>query len=168
MHKKALEKKFVEAIKQHERIIIKISNLYAYSRDERHDLYQEIVLQMWHSFANFNGDSKLSTWMYRVAINTAVGQLRRTKKKISALSLNDYEYQIPDLETPETPEQLKHLYHAISQLSALDKAIIVLYLDANPYDEIALITGLTPTNISTKIGRIKERLKQIIEKDNNY
>lgn len=157
-----MKDEFIRTIREYERIILKISHLYAKTRDERCDLYQEIVLQLWLAYESFRGEAKISTWIYRVALNTAIGQLRQSKRKLNTLTLCADDYQIPDLENQQTPEQLRQLYHAIGQLPALDKAIIVLYLDANAYDEIAFITGLTPTNVSTRVLRIKDRLKELI------
>lgn len=160
-----LEKDFVAFIQKHQGIIHKVCRMYCDSDDDRQDLFQEVLFQLWKSYPKFRGDSKISTWMYRIALNTAIARLRKTKRKPSEFSLSDSTLQFPD--TPpdmEKEEQLKNLQTAIQKLSKVEKGIIMLYLEEKSYDEIAEIIGITKTNVGVKINRIKKKLKETLEK----
>ena len=160
-----MEKDFVAFIQKHQGIIHKVCRMYCDSEDDRQDLFQEVLFQLWKSYPKFRGDSKISTWMYRIALNTAIARLRKTKRKPSEFSISDSTLQFPD--TPpdtEKEEQLKNLQTAIQQLSKVEKGIIMLYLEEKSYDEIAEIIGITKTNVGVKINRIKKKLKETLEK----
>ena len=146
---------------EHQGIVLHISALYSNSRDERDDVSQEIILQAWKSFKSFKDQSKFSTWLYRVALNTAISYLRKSKKVelISMSNLND-----PTVESVnELDEEIANLYQAINRLSKIDKALVLLYLEDYGYEEMAGILGISSTNVGVKINRIKKRLKKIMD-----
>lgn len=155
-------------INTHRGIIYKVCNLYAKEKDYREDLFQEIVLQLWRSFPTFRNQALLSTWMYRVALNTAISQFRKDVKKPERLPLSRAELEIPDM-TPlaESGERRWLLNQAIEKLTRIEKALIMLYLEEKSYQEIGEILGITLSNVGVKINRIKTKLEKII-KTTNY
>lgn len=160
-----LEDKFVHVIKEHEGIIYKVARIYTDVREDQNDLYQEIILQLWKAWKNFREDSKVSTWMYRIAMNTAITYMRKGKRVLSKVSIDTVKVNFVESSNPALEERLSILYRHIESLSTLDKGIILLYLEDRSYEEIAEITGLSSTNIGTRLSRIKQKLKsQIAEK----
>lgn len=159
-----IKKQFTKVIKENEGLIFKITTLYTNSIQDRNDLYQEIVYQLWKSFASFNEQSKLSTWMYRVSLNTAIYHLKQTKRRINTIPI-DLETQLfTDDRDKEEEERIKLLYQHIQLLNLLEKGIIILYLDGKSHEEIASIVGISISNVGTKISRIKVKLRtQIIK-----
>ena len=154
---------FEHLIFEHQRLIHKICNIYGKSAADKEDLFQEITIQLWKSFSSFEHKSKFSTWLYRVALNTAITQKRKEKRKPVFSSLSEKEMRIP--ENNETVEEdLAALQHAIRQLKNVDRAIIFLYLEEKSYQEIADIIGITPKNVGVKIVRIKAKLLTILKK----
>nr|WP_319272457.1 sigma-70 family RNA polymerase sigma factor [uncultured Draconibacterium sp.] len=151
---------FSQLIEQHQAIIHKITMVYADGRSNREDLFQEICLQLWRSYPNFRSESKFSTWMYRVALNTAISDIRKKKTDIHFEQLHDNDRL--QTETSDEKEQEKLLYQAISKLNRIDKAIILLWLEEKSYDEIASILGISKTNVSVKLVRIKRKLEEMI------
>nr|WP_319510619.1 sigma-70 family RNA polymerase sigma factor [uncultured Draconibacterium sp.] len=151
---------FSQLIEQHQAIIHKITMVYADGRSNREDLFQEICLQLWRSYPNFRSESKFSTWMYRVALNTAISDIRKKKTDIHFEQLHDNDRL--QTETSDEKEQEKLLYQAISKLNRIDKAIILLWLEEKSYDEIAAILGISKTNVSVKLVRIKRKLEEMI------
>lgn len=154
----AAKEEFVETIKVNEGIIYKIVRLYAFTADDNQDLYQEIVYQLWKSFGTFKHCSKISTWIYKVALNTAIGHLAREKKRGVRVPLEDIFFHSTDEIDRDRKEQLTALYRAIQQLNPVDKAIMLLYLEENTYEEIAAITGFTHSNIGTRLSRMKNKI----------
>lgn len=153
---------FERIIEQNKRIIYKVANSYCKDADDRKDLVQEIIIQLWRSFATFNNSVKISTWMYRVALNVAISFYRKDsrRKKIST-TLSDHLIEIiPDQLPDETEGQINQLQQFIAELKDLDRALLILYLEEKSQKEIAEIVGLSETNASTKINRIKEKLKE--------
>ena len=127
------------------------------------DLFQEILLQLWRAYDSFRGQSKITTWMYRVALNTAISGYRKQKRRPQQNSLTVEELQIAVEEyDQEWEEKRKFLYKAINQLSEVEKAIVMLYLEGQSYDEIAEIIGITRTHVGVKLNRIKTKLKKIL------
>jgi len=161
MIKRDLQKEFMDHIIQNEDMVYKICNVYSSSYEERQDLRQEIIYQLWRSFPSFQGRSKFQTWMYRVALNTAI-YFNKKKNPVTA-DLSNVEVE-EDEGWKELEEQLKILYEAIRTLNKIDRAIIFLYLERNSYEQIGEITGITTKNVSVRIVRIKERLREIIRK----
>lgn len=151
----------MEMINTHRAIIFKVCRIYDRHNIYRDDLFQEIVLQLWKSFPTFRNQSLLSTWMYRVALNTAISHFRKQVRKPENTALSKHEFRIPDLSTfPEDNEQAQLLNRAINQLSAIEKALIMLHLEEKSYDEISDIIGITPNNVGVKLNRIKTKLEQ--------
>jgi len=157
---------FVDMVYQHVGIIYKICNLYA-GEEDREDLKQEIIYQLWQSYPSFRGDSKFQSWMYRVALNTAMLGLRARKVKYTPLS--DRDEEIPDIPGADSREEekVRQLYHHISKLKDLDKTIIFLYLEQCSYEEIAEITGISTKNVSVRLVRIREKLRVLFNLQNS-
>ncbi|MDR2951492.1 MAG: RNA polymerase sigma factor [Dysgonomonas sp.] len=152
---------FMEMIRQNEGIIYKVTSFYADKDHPLGDLYQEVVLNLWKGYPSFRGESKYSTWIYRIALNTCVSFYRRSKRNVSYV---DISMDIPDV--VDNNEQIQELYRLINRLGKIERALVLLYLDDKPYKEIAEITGLSVTNVATKISRIKDKLKQMSDKEN--
>ena len=155
-------KYFIELVYQNIGIILKICNIYC-NEHEREDMKQEIIYQLWKSFPTFRGNSGFQTWMYRVALNTALLSLRREKpgwKKIGT-----EEYQIPDRQPDESDHELKikQLYDCIATLNNLDKTITFLYMEKCSYQEISGITGINEKNVSVRLVRIKKKLRKLLD-----
>ncbi len=161
MIKRDLQKEFMDHIMQNENMIYKICNIYSTSYDERQDLKQEIIYQLWRSFPSFRGKSKFQTWMYRVALNTAIYFNKQKKPVTDDLCSIEVE---EDNSRQEIEEQLRRLYKAIRTLNQMDRAIIFLYLEKHSYEQIGVITGISTKNVSVRIVRIKEKLREIIRK----
>ena len=153
------EDKFVEDINRNIGIIHIICNVYFNSQHDRQDASQEILYQLWKSYHSFKGESEFSTWMYKVALNTAITWAKKRERE-------PRKEMVPDNVITEINEQhhinekLRLLYAAINELSEIDKAITLLFLEEKSYDEIAIITGLTKTNVSVRLVRIKKSLKE--------
>lgn len=154
------EKEFISLIRKHKGLIYKVCHSYCEPAD-RKDLEQEILLQLWQSIDKYDGRVKMSTWVYKIALNTAVSQYRKTSKKkknramLSGTALfNDSDYDF------EKDHNIKLLYSYIQELKAMDKALILLYLDRYKYEEIANVLGISRTNVATKLNRIKQSLKK--------
>lgn len=161
-----MEKEFTDLINNHRGIIYKVCQVYGFEKDFKDDLFQEIVLQLWKSFASFRNESKITTWMYRVALNTAISHFRKEVRKPEWQSLSKAEFQIPDLSqfADENEPQLL-LNQAIQRLSKIEKAIIILYLEEKNYQEISEIIGITYSHVGVKLNRIKSKLEKIIKAD---
>jgi RNA polymerase sigma-70 factor (ECF subfamily) len=158
------EQAFIALIKQNEGIIYKITRIYTDNLESQKDLYQEIVYQLWKGFKTFRGDSKISTWMYRISLNTALLYIKKKTKRGHAIPLDNIVLKEESYD-PILEERLKILYAHIKNLGDLDRGIIFLFLESKKHEEIAIITGLTTSNVGTRIARIKEKLKtQIIKK----
>ncbi|MCG6187463.1 RNA polymerase sigma factor [Maribellus maritimus] len=157
-------KTFSELLEKNQGLIHKITLIYVDNPADREDLFQEICLQLWKSYPNFREESKFNTWMYRVALNTAVSNIRKTKNSFAFESMGNYK-QIP-AEPADDNEDILQLYRAVSKLNLIDKAIILLWLEEKSYDEIASVTGLTKSNVSVKLMRIKRKLEEMINDAN--
>lgn len=155
-------KLFAQLMAQHKGIIYKIVNSYCQNSDDRQDLAQEILTTLWLSFDNYNSTFAYSTWMYRIALNVAISYYRKDKKRLDKTLIDDESLiQIANLpKQDEKNEAINQLYHFISQLDKVNKAIMLLYLESEPYDSIANSLGLSKTNVATRIGRIKTTLKK--------
>jgi RNA polymerase sigma-70 factor (ECF subfamily) len=166
--KKEREEEFLKVFEANVGIVIKIAKAYTNTTHDREDLMNDIVMELWRSFDTFRGQSAVSTWIYRVALNISMNY-RRKKKRDSLFTFWGDSRQFEDLcwltEQDDTSET-ELLYRSIEQLDAINKAIILLYLDGKTHEEIALITGISKTNVGTRIGRIKEQIKKIIQQQN--
>ncbi|MEN8203554.1 MAG: sigma-70 family RNA polymerase sigma factor [Bacteroidota bacterium] len=151
---------FVEMVFEHMRIIYKICNLYA-AEEDRDDLKQEIIYQLWKSYPSFRGEAKFQSWMYRIALNTAMLGLRAPKQKYSRLSDRELDIQAGAEAHPEEENKIRQLYIHISKLKDLDKTIVFLYLEECSYEEIAEITGISVKNVSVRLVRIREKLRKL-------
>ncbi len=158
------QKEFIQLIREHEGIIYKITRVYFELEEDQQDLYQEIVYQLWKSFDSFRGGSKWSTWMYRVALNTAISFLKKHKSKPGKVGSELLEQFRLEPFDPVLEERVEWLYRSIQQLTVVEKGIILLYLEGKSHEEIAGITGFSQTNVGTRISRIKEKLKGQIAK----
>jgi len=153
---------FLSVIEQQKGIIYKIANSFKKDEDDKKDLMQEIILQLWRSFASYDEKSKFSTWMYRVALNVAIASYRKEQRK-SEIITSMPESVIALAEENNSTEneyELSLLQKFIGELKELDRALMLLYLEERSGKEISEILGLSETNIRTKINRIKEQLKQ--------
>lgn len=156
---------FIVRIEENQGILHKVCGMFCNVVQDKEDLYQEIILQLWKSWPHFRGDSKLSTWMYRVALNTAITMAASKKKQAPAQSGITREiHQLPDEERGISEDDIQALHQAISTLSEIERAIILLYLEEKPYEEIAEITGLSKTNVGVRILRIKKKLEAEMQK----
>lgn len=157
------EKRFVTLIDQHQGLIHKVCLMYETNPEARHDLFQEIVLQLWKSFHSFRGEAKITTWMYRVALNTAISGLRKNKRKIKTEDIHEGHLNISAaMPAVEEEEKFQQLQNAIRQLSEIDRAMIMMALDEVPYDEIAETIGITQNNVRVRMNRIRERLRKLM------
>jgi RNA polymerase sigma-70 factor, ECF subfamily len=141
--------------------VLKIARAYTSNRQDKEDLINNIALELWKSFKHFNGNAKISTWIYRVALNTSMNYKRKKKKDSLFFSLNDLkkEDNYPWFQEQDNSSDLDILYQCIEELNEINKAIILLYLDGNSHEEISEITGISKTNVGTRISRIKEQIK---------
>ncbi|WP_428661097.1 RNA polymerase sigma factor [Runella sp.] len=164
MAKVSLQNEFVQLIAAQQKLIHSLCSLYFTLPEDRKDMFQEIVLQLWKSYPSFNHRAKVSTWIYRIALNTVFAKLRKEKGRPKNESYSEHAYQISSPESSlELTQATEELYRAIEQLSDIDKAIIMLYLEEHSYDEIAGILNLSRTNVSTKINRIKTQLEKLLK-----
>lgn len=146
-------------IQEYEGTIFKIARLYINSEDDLDDLYQEIVLQLWKAFPSFLGKSAAGTWLYRVALNTAITYLKKRKKRIETVSLFTGIDQL-EVDNSEDKHQIARLYEMVSTLDNLDKGLVLLYLENKSHQEIADIVGISVSNVGTRINRIKKKLRE--------
>ena len=162
MTPKRQKDQFLDILEKNIGIIIKISRAYSKTLHDKEDLINDITLELWKSFGRFKGDSKISTWIYRIALNTSMNY-KRKREKDRLFFLDDLK-QIDSvnwlIEQPDS-DNSEILYQCIDELNQLNKAIILLYLDGNSHDEISDITGISKTNVGTRIGRIKEQIKTL-------
>lgn len=158
-----LEKEFLQIIQKNQGIIHKVCNMYCDLEEDRNDLFQEIVAQLWKSFPSFRNESKFSTWMYRVALNTAITTFKKDKRRPDQSRLTYENFQIAeDKYDAETEESIKQMHRAVAQLTGVEKSIVLLYLENKKYEEIADITGITQNYVRVKMNRIKKKLKKLM------
>ncbi len=139
-------------------------NIYCDEQEDRNDLFQEIVAQLWKSFPSFREESKFTTWMYRVALNTAITTFKKTKRRPDQSYLTYENFQIKDENyDTDTEDDIRDLHRAIAQLTGIEKSIVLLFLENKKYEEIADITGITQNYVRVKMNRIKKKLKKFME-----
>ena len=167
--KESKKDEFLATIDAHKKIIYKVVNSYCKNKEDRKDLEQEIIIQLWNSFDKYNAEYKYSTWMYRIALNVAISFYRKEKKW---LVIHDYYnedsiYIIADENENKTEldYNIKLLQEFINKLNELNKALMLLYLEEKPHAEIAEILGISKTNVATKISRLKFKLKKEFQKN---
>ena len=162
LQKTELERRFEEQISQHEALLYKVCHTYAYTQADREDLFQEIVIQVWKAYPHFKGDSKFSTWLYRVGINTAISGLRKRKNFITTHEPNELPVDFSDDSQSQVDEErFQELYKAIAQLTQVEKAIVMLYMEDHSYAEMEEILGINQGNLRVKMSRIKDKLRQL-------
>ena len=155
---KTLETAFTQMIKEHKSTIYTVCFMFSKDSDEVNDLFQEVLINLWQGFASFEGKSKIGTWIWRVSFNTCISQERKKKRTATIpLTMGIDLFNDKDDDT----KQVKMLYDRIHRLKPFDRAIILLWLEGMPYDEIAAIVGIPTKNVSVCLYRIKEELKQM-------
>ncbi len=166
MENKNIEKKFSEKVFESQGIIHKVCRMYCDDDTHRKDLFQEIILQLWKSYPSFKGESKFSTWMYRVALNVAIQDFRKEKKR-KLLFLKSFDFKEPFTisKNEYKDERIEALYNAISNLDKVEKAIMMLHLDEVANEEIAEIVGITQNYVRVKMTRIRTKLAETIKTD---
>lgn len=157
---------FVNLLEENQNILHKICKLYTSDLDSHKDLFQEMVIQLWKAYPKFKGESKFTTWAYRVALNTAISLYRNKKRTISTVewdnSLQNIRYEEYD---SQQEEQLKSLYAAVRQLNDIEKALVYMYLEDKDYAEISETLGISEVNARVKMNRIKTKLKTMIKQE---
>ena len=169
MNARANQDLFVDIIRLNKKLIFKVCNGYCKNAEDRKDLMQEIIIALWQSFGKYNDHYKLSTWMYRIALNTSISHYRKDRRRNENTVPFNFDLMELEDENQETilDERIKQLYDFINSLKEMNRALMILYLDNNSYKDIADILGITETNVATKISRIKIQLKEDFEKIKN-
>lgn len=158
-----MEKQFLEIVRNNQGIIHKVCSIYCDNEEDRNDLVQEILAQLWKSFPSFRNESKFTTWMYRVALNTAITSFKKYKRQPDRTPLSNQNLQIADeIVSSDTEDHIRLLRDAVSKLTGIEKSIILLYLENNSYEDIAEITGITQNYVRVKMNRIKKKLKVLM------
>jgi len=160
---KEKEQEFLSRIEQHKGILYKVSKMYMDNRDDQDDLFQEMVCQLWKAYDSFKGESQFSTWMYRVAINTAIVFLKKEKRKVDKYELVSENIKEEDCDAHIKESQIEHFYKAVQKLDKIDKAIIFYQLEGFSHREIGENLGISEGNARVKLNRAKEKLKEIIK-----
>ncbi len=158
--KSDFQEAFQAQVEQHKKILYKVCNAYCRDRDSREDLAQEIMFQLWRSFGKFDGRCRFSTWMYRIALNVAISFYRSESTRTRHVCADEERLLQAAVEPERQPEEVRLLYEFIAELDPLNRALILLYLDGNSYQEISEILGISDTNVATKISRLKSKMKQ--------
>lgn len=156
-----MEKEFLTTIHAYQNIIYKVCKMYRNSREDQEDLFQEIVYQLWKSFPSFRAESKVSSWIYRIALNTAMAIYRRPKLQVDYFEEMPEKFEHSSEQTATENEE--RLFTALRRLNDSEKALISLYLDDFSYQEIAAITGISEGNTGVRLNRIKNKLKEILK-----
>lgn len=153
------EEEFLKQVSDNQDIIHKVCRMYADAPQDRQDLFQEVLLNAWKGSKNYRGEAKFTTWLYRVALNTAITHLRKESRNPVKESLTNQLASIPE-KTIQVNEQVAVMYEAINKLSSIDKALVLLYLDEYDHNEIGNMLGITANNVAVKLNRIKARLRE--------
>src|SRR5579863_5299892 len=147
-------------------MLYKVCRLYCFSVADRQDLFQEIVLQLWRSYPGFRGEARISTWLYRIALNTAISGLRKKQSLIRTVDPERLPTELQDIQySAEKEEQVRLLYTAIEQLSEVERALTMLYLEDRSYQEMEEILGISQNNLRVKMNRIRDKLRKITQAD---
>jgi RNA polymerase sigma factor (sigma-70 family) len=154
------QQEFQTLVDQHKKILYKVCNSYCRNREDREDLAQEIVVQLWRSFESFDERARFSTWMYRIALNVAISAYRRESARTRYILSDEGQLLNAIDEKTHQSDEIQALHRAIAALNPLDKALVLLYLDGNSYQDIAAVLGISETNVATKISRMKQRMRQ--------
>lgn len=154
-----MEHDFLKIVNQYESLIYKVCRFYLQEINEIEDLYQEIVINLWKSFPSFRSEAKISTWLYRIALNTAITFVRKERRRTEMIEISPVMRET--LSEIEQNEMIEKLYLLVNQLSKIDRSIIFLYLEEKSHAEIAAIIGCSVSNVGTKIQRIKEKMSKM-------
>jgi RNA polymerase sigma-70 factor (ECF subfamily) len=155
---------FIAMLKANKGILLKVIRAYCKNNEDWKDLEQEIIIQLWNSFARYDNQYKISTWMYRIALNVAISHYRKTRKEEGNHSLDDAVFTVVEDEPNETQNERRQLlYDFIGTLDELNKALIILHLEDHNHKEISDILGISESNVGTKINRIKNKFKATIK-----
>jgi len=162
----AIQETFIRLVSEHRGMLYKVCRLYCFTDPDRQDLFQEIVLQLWRSYPAFRGEARISTWLYRIALNTAISGLRKQKRLITSVDPESLPTELQDIQyPPEKEEQLRQLYTAIDRLSEVEKALTMLYLEERSYQEMEEILGISQNNLRVKMNRIRDKLRKITQSE---
>jgi RNA polymerase sigma-70 factor, ECF subfamily len=153
---------FIGLVNENRGILYKICRMYGATEPDRQDLFQEMVIQLWRSYPTFRGDARFSTWLYRIALNTAISDLRKQRRRPASIDPDLLPNQLQDIQySSEKEEQLQQLYSAIDRLTELEKALTMLYLEDKSYQEMEEILGISQNNLRVKMNRIKDKLRKM-------
>jgi RNA polymerase sigma-70 factor (ECF subfamily) len=155
----ALEQKFAQTVKEQKSTIYTVCYMFSKDADEVNDLFQETLINMWKGMGGFREESKIDTWIYRVALNTCLTQERKKKREVKKVPLNMDVNYFEDNDA--NAKQARILHQRISQLAYVDRALVMLWLDGMSYDEMGAVVGISAQNVATKLFRIKEQLKKM-------
>ncbi|MCD9577364.1 RNA polymerase sigma factor [Flavobacterium soyae] len=160
---KEREQEFLNRIESHKGILYKVSKMYMDTYDDQQDLFQEIICQLWKSYDSFRNESQFSTWMYRVAVNTAIVFLKKEKRKVDKYEIASENIKEEAGDSQIKESQIEHFYKAVQKLEKIDKAIIFYQLEGFSHKEIGVNLGISEGNARVKLNRAKEKLKEIIK-----
>lgn len=164
----AMQVQFRDLLDAHRKIVFKVTNTYARTPEDRADLAQEIIAQCWRAFAKYDPGRAFSTWLYRIALNVAISFVRGVvHRDRHSVALDESLHDVAGDAEPETDERVRALYRFIDRLDALDRALLLLYLEERSYREIADVLGISETNVATKIGRLKQRIRADMAADHS-
>lgn len=154
--------RFEDLLERHRKIVFKVSNSYAWHPEDRAELAQDIVMQLWRAFPGYDPQRRFSTWLYRIALNVAISHVRsRNHHDRHVIPLDETLHDVADERSTdiESDDQVRALQRVIAQLDVLSRALLLLYLDEHSYREIGDVLGLSETNVATKISRLKQRIR---------
>ena len=159
-----ISQEFIAFVNNHKKLIYKVCRMYCRDDSQIKDVGQEILAQLWTAFPKYKCGFKASTWVYRISLNTAISYYRREKKHHAHRADIDQSifFLAEEHKSDDSEEQIRFLYNILAQFSELDRALLLLYLDENPYEDIAGVLGITVTNVATKISRLKQRLRKLM------
>ncbi len=161
MAAKHLQDEFLQLVQSHQGLLHKVCHLYENNTADREDLFQEMILQLWKSYGSFRGEAKVSTWIYRIALNTALSSIRKNKRRISVSYPEIIPHEIADEKNDTIQEEkLQFLHQAVACLSEIERALVMLYIEEKNYDEMEEIMGISSGTLRVKMNRIKEKLRQ--------
>jgi RNA polymerase sigma-70 factor (ECF subfamily) len=156
----APQERFQSLVDEHKKMLYKVCNSYCRNRDDREDLAQEIIVQLWRSFGTFDERCRFSTWMYRIALNIAISFYRRESTRTRRVVSDDERLLNAVDEKACQPPEIQALYQFIDGLEPLNRALVLLYLDGHSYRDMAEVLGISETNVATKISRLKQEIRQ--------
>jgi RNA polymerase sigma-70 factor (ECF subfamily) len=162
----AIQEAFIRLVSEHRGMLFKVCRLYCFTEPDRQDLFQEIVFQLWRSYPGFRGEARISTWLYRIALNTAISGLRKQRGLITTVDPERLPTELQDIQySAEKEEQLRLLYTAIGKLTEVERALTMLYLEDKSYQEMEDILGISQNNLRVKMNRIRDKLRKITQAD---